>query len=112
MWKAEKLKTINLTSAKGLYAFWRHDLFPYYLGGTITRMDEKGRVETVQFGMSHWFKPVVILPEAAGEQLNSQLKQLKAEKEKEEKELHDKWIKEVRIAVRDLFPDTTHLDNL
>ena len=56
------------------YAFWRHDHFPYLLGGTVTKMDERGRVQTDQYGVGSWFCPVKILPLRAGLALHAKLR--------------------------------------
>ncbi len=62
-----------------LYAFWKHDQFPYTLGGTVVKMDEEGRVETVEFGKGYWFKPCKLLPLEQGKELNARLKKLEGE---------------------------------
>lgn len=63
-----------------LYAFWKYDLFPFVLGGEITRMDNDGYVETVGYGPGFLFKPIKILPLEEGKRIAMLLTELKQEK--------------------------------
>ena len=45
-----------------LMAVWEHDSYPYFLCGEITGMEERGYVETKEFGKGNLIKPTLILP--------------------------------------------------
>lgn len=49
-----------------LYAFWTYDQFPYVLGGTVTKMNDNGTVETKEYGPGFTFDPLKVLPLKAG----------------------------------------------
>ena len=68
-----------------IVAFWRYDHFPYILGGTVTKINDKGYlgkgwVETEEYGAGSWFKPINLLPEKQGIELLNQLSELEAER--------------------------------
>lgn len=60
------------TSVEKLYAFWSYDTYPYFLCGTITKMNDDGLVSIKEFGGAR-FKPVLILPVNAGKRLKEKL---------------------------------------
>lgn len=47
------------------YAFWPYDLYPYFLGGKITRTRSDGMVQVEGFGES-WINPKAIVAGAKG----------------------------------------------
>lgn len=76
-----------------IYAFWRHDSFPYTLGGEITKIYADGSVETAEFGRGFRFKPFLLLPLNAGKRLAEKLKLLRAQ-ELTARKKHDRtWAK-------------------
>lgn len=84
---------------KGYYAFWRYDLFPYILGGTITKMKENGCVETVEYGKGNYFRPMKILPEDAGKELHEKIRILEKEHNAALKEFKADWdLKMAKLA--------------
>jgi hypothetical protein len=78
------------------YAFWKYDLFPFVLGGEVTKMHEDGLVETVGFGPGARFRPFLLLPLNAGQRLREKLDSLESEERKARKEHDDAWAKAVR----------------
>lgn len=77
------------TSQK-LFAFWKYDLPPYYCGGEIVSFNEKGDVETKEYGKGLWVKPIKVLPLEAGKEIAKQLGELRAEAHAAEKELRER----------------------
>jgi hypothetical protein len=78
-----------------IFAFWRYDLFPHYLGGTVTEMTPGGAVETKEFEPSRYFRPVKILPVTEGLVLKGKLEALRNEYAQELKKLENKYKAEV-----------------
>lgn len=70
------------------FAFWSYASFPYVLGGTVTKMLADGRVSTVEYGAGSYFKPIKILPLAAGKALKARLKELTNEYNSRKNALH------------------------
>ena len=62
-----------------MFAFWKYDLFPYVLGGEVEKMDERGCVETKNYGPGRWFTPIKLLPVEPGRALLAKLEALEAE---------------------------------
>ena len=88
------------TKAPRLFAFWKYDLFPYYLGGAVKRMDEKGRVYIKSY--QGWFKPLILLPLDEGKRLNEELEKLRAKHRLLTEELNKRLTAEVDNL---LFPN-------
>lgn len=61
------------------FAFWKYDLFPFLLGGEVTKMREDGKVETKEYGRNTYFVPVKILPLKDGKAINERLRELERE---------------------------------
>lgn len=72
-----------------LFAFWKYDLFPYFVGSEIDRINPDGTVHSITFCGS--CKPVIILPIEQGEKLKEQLEVLKGEFRSDEQELKIKY---------------------
>lgn len=85
---------------KKLYAFWRHDQFPFVLGGEITNMRSDGAVETVGFGKGAWFSPVKIIPLEEGRILAMRLKQLQAQRDAELDVVYAKFLDKRNEIIR------------
>jgi len=83
---------------KGYYAFWRYDLFPYVLGGTITKMREDGCVGTVEYGS--YFNPVKILPVDAGKELHKKIEALARERADALKKFNADWDKALAKLIK------------
>jgi hypothetical protein len=60
-----------------LYAFWSYPEYPFFCGGTITKIDLAGKVETKEFGPGNFFKPVLIVPVSTGKALRERLEVLR-----------------------------------
>lgn len=72
--------------ASRLFAFWKYDSFPYFLGGPFEEMNSKGAVRPLNYG-GYWFNPVKIYPEETGLELSNKLKQLDEERRQAIKDL-------------------------
>jgi len=83
-----------------LYAFWRHDTFPYVLGGRANKMKEGGKVQVPSYGVGYWFTPFLLLPVAEGEELHARLKAFSGEHNKAQRAFIDEW----RAALDRGFP--------
>ena len=83
-----------------LVALWEHDTFPYLLGGHVTRMNEGGRVETVEFGSGNWFNPIRLLPATSGKEVLVKLDILRHQEEAARREFNQHW----RDQVCELVP--------
>lgn len=55
-----------MVSGKGLFAFWRYDQPPFFLGAPVLEILKDGRVK-VEGYQGFAFKPVLLLPVAEGE---------------------------------------------
>lgn len=77
-----------------LFAFWKYDLFPYFVGSEIDEIRPNGTVHSPAF--CGCFKPVIILPFDQGVELKEQLETLKCELHSEEHELKAKYRKKLK----------------
>lgn len=69
-----------------LYAFWKSDVCPYLLGGVVKRFYPDGRIEPK--GMPGFrMKPLIILPDGAGEEALKRIRALKEQFITAEKDL-------------------------
>lgn len=62
-----------------LFAFWRHDQFPFVLGAPINSIRFDGCVHAPTF--HGWFRPVLVLPHESGKELHAALLTLKNERQ-------------------------------
>lgn len=77
-----------------LFAFWRYDTFPFFLGAEVLEVRDNGSVRVVGYnGML--FTPVKILPLSAGESLQANLKELEGEWREEMRETNARWRQKV-----------------
>lgn len=84
------------------YAFWRYDTYPYFLGGEVTRMNDQGLVETVNYGKGNWFRPVLVVPHKTGVSMMKTLKKLENSHRKYLEELQHEAIEELERQLPDL----------
>jgi hypothetical protein len=84
---------------KGYYAFWRYDVYPFILGGTITNMDKNGFIETEEYGVGRYFKPMAILPGNAGKELHHKIKVMTDERNTALEKFNLTW----RIKISELI---------
>ena len=90
---------------KKLFAFWRYDQFPYVLGAEIEYINDDGFVRAKGFG-GMMFRPIKIVPIAAGEQINAKLKKLEAD-ERYARGEHDRvWRDCVAFVLPEAIKDT------
>jgi hypothetical protein len=77
-----------------MFAFWKYDLFPYLLGGTVvkTRKEKDGIwAETKEYGRGYCFRVAFFLPTKIGKKLKEELETLRSEKDIETKKIHEKY---------------------
>lgn len=74
---------------KNLMAFWNYDIFPYVVSGKVEKINEDGSIQSLG---NHTFKPIIILPESNGREIQKEIDIIKSKFEKEKKELHKKYI--------------------
>ena len=55
-----------------LYGFWKHDIFPYCLGGEIEFIDDVGKIAVVSY-QSRMFTPFLIVPLLNGLEIQQEL---------------------------------------
>lgn len=72
-----------------LMAFWEYDVYPFLKCGTIAELKQSGLVVTHEYGKGMSFRPVMILPEEAGQCLKTQLDELECEYRGSIKELNN-----------------------
>ncbi len=82
------------------YAFWKHDVYPYVLGGEVTEMSDEGHVRAHGWG-SYWFKPFKIVPLRAGRIFKRALEKLQDGERKAQKVHGHEWTAKVAA----LFPE-------
>lgn len=88
-----------------LFAFWKYDLFPYLIGGQITKLLSNGRVRTKEFG-GYSFTPVKMLSVEEGAKLRSKLNDLKLARDKAIKEIELEYQQELNNLLSTYsFPD-------
>lgn len=73
---------------KKLFAFWRYDTFPFYLGGEMIDMNDKGQVYIPKY--QAWFTPVLILPYEEGVKRNIEIDKICKQHNKDIKEIMEK----------------------
>lgn len=62
---------------KGQYAFWKHDTFPFVLGGVVSNVLPSGNVEIESYGSgTTGFKPVMVCDLERGELIHKRLTEL------------------------------------
>jgi hypothetical protein len=69
-----------MTADLELMAFWSYDQYPYVLWGNVVAVDDKGRVQTREYGPGMLFTPSLIISAARGRDLAAKLEVLKGEK--------------------------------
>lgn len=82
-----------------LYAIWRYDLFPYYLGGEVAQVLDSGRIKAKGYG-GMIFAPVKLLPAPAGRALMERLNALDREHSKAEKAFKETWRAKVDALIQ------------
>lgn len=75
-----------------LYAFWKYETeFPYVLGAPVDTVLKSGLVRVEGYGAST-FRPVLLLPLEAGQELHTQLRQLSKQYTEEKVALRQKYL--------------------
>lgn len=83
------------------YAFWKHDQFPFVLGGKITKTCNSPNgdlCETSNYGKGHWFHPFKIVDNKQGDEI---LRALRA--------LQDIYLERQRGILEDLLVVRNHI---
>jgi hypothetical protein len=76
------------------FAFWRYDLFPYFLGSPIDKILDNGLVRAKAYG-GGTFRPVLIVPHKDGVRILEGLQKLTNEYASASVRLHDGFMNEV-----------------
>lgn len=84
---------------EGVIAFWKYDLFPFVLSGTVTRMLDNEMVSTVEFGPGNYFKPIKKLSIREGKALKAKLQELSLEYKRRDQALRDEMLAKVKALV-------------
>jgi hypothetical protein len=86
------------TPPQQLYAFWKYDHYPYYLGGEILQVLDSGRVRVRGYdGMT--FAPIKIIPAETGRKIKVELGELARAYTAASKMLEDEWRDRVNKAL-------------
>ena len=93
-----------MSATQKQYAFWRHDQFPFFLGGVVREMTVNGWVEIEGYGKGHMFNPVRIVPLKAGLVIKRKLDSLKKERAAHLKTMNENFEAELKK-----FTDSSHL---
>ena len=81
-------------------AFWKYDLFPFVLSGTVTQFSEDSKkVQTEEYGVGHWFTYNRILPNPLGKEVAEKLQTLRLEKRVAQEELD----KEFKNKLKEIY---------
>lgn len=88
---------------KGHIAFWKYDLFPFILWGTIEKTHGE-YVETKQHGRGYSFKPLFVLRPEEGEKLIAKLIDLKCRRQNMIDEIEALYRMELLAMVPKLKP--------
>lgn len=94
----------KIEQVKGLFAFWRYDLYPYVIGAEIDAMTEKGSVHAPSYSKSFadgWFTPIKVMPAEAGKVLRDKIEQMRAARTAAHVLLDAEWNK----TLFDLIPE-------
>lgn len=84
-----------------IYTFWVHDMYPYLLSGTATKLDEAAeRVQTQEYGLGNWFTPVAVMDEERGQKLRASLDLLSEERDMAIKNLKREYNGKLRALLR------------
>lgn len=95
-----RLAATRPAGGQRLFAFWRYSSYPFVLGAEVVGFSDDGWVEAAGYGGMR-FRPIKIVPVAAGVKIHAALKRLEAE-EREAREAHDSaWL--ARVA--ELLPE-------
>ena len=89
-------------------AFWKYDLFPYILSGTITyrfMQYNKEMVETKEFGKGNYYKPFLILNNKEGKKLKRELEKLRYEQCDQLNKIKDKFQKKLDRLMKEYNHD-------
>ena len=100
----DKKRKPRIEEVKGLFAFWRYDLYPYVLGAEIDAMTDKGSVHAPSYSKSYadgWFTPIKIMPAKAGKALLTRIEQMRTEHAASRALLDAEWNK----TLFDLLPE-------
>lgn len=84
----------QIQGVKGLFAFWRNDLYPYVLGAEIDAMSDKGSVHAPSYSTSYaagWFTPIKVMPAKAGRALHEKINQMRIDHAVARVQLDAEW---------------------
>ncbi len=82
-----------------MIALWKHKFFPYILGGEVTNTRRKGNltlVETKEYGDGLFFTPFSFLPDEAGREFVTRLKELQKEEREARSSFYEGYLDKVK----------------
>jgi len=87
-----------------MFGFWKYDLFPFLLGGEITKTkihDSKKCVESKEYGIGYYFLLDFSTSNKKGRKLLKELNILKTERLEEISTLDKKYKKKLKIILKE-----------
>jgi len=88
----------------GQMAFWRYSHYPFYLWGRITRVNQYGNVETVEYGRGYTFAAAAICTSEEGAALAARLKELERARNNEIAGVERKYLYLLDEAINGKLP--------
>lgn len=85
-----------------MFAFWKYDLYPYYIGGKVTEDFGDDGVEVAGYPGSI-VRPTFFLPDEKGEKLVEELKDLKFRERVARDVLKEEWIEKLNMYLPESF---------
>ncbi len=82
-----------------LFALWRYDQFPYFVGGEVVLMNSRGYVQTKEYGRQYRMNPTKVLPLEAGRKLLEDLKALKSRRAEALNAFNDGYVAELNALL-------------
>jgi hypothetical protein len=79
---------------KHLYAFWRHDTYPFVLGAVVEAIDDRGRVMLGAYNRMI-VEPIKVVERTLGLRLQKQLDLLRSHQQAALEAFHDEWRQKV-----------------
>ena len=83
-----------------LYGFWKYDLFPYVLGGKVTKLKEN-IIETENYGPGYRFKVIKLMPLVEGLELKEKLNALENDYDLAQEKLKSEY----KTKLKAIFPE-------
>ena len=79
----------------GLVAFWRYDLYPFFLSGTIKKVTSLGYVETREYGPGFAFLPIYVCSVKRANEYRQVLFELEVAHREAQRAFDSEWRKKI-----------------